>query len=328
MSDGSNTGSQDATRKTRKAHPTFHFLAGLASGLTTSILLQPADLLKTRVQQSRSSSLLPVLRSILAGPHPVASLWRGTLPSAIRTSFGSALYFSSLSALRQAIANTHANQNGTTSLSVTDGITSKSSSVLPKLTNAENLATGAIARVCAGFIMMPITVIKVRYESDIYAYKSMLSASRDILRREGARGFFSGFGATAVRDAPYAGLYVVFYEWCKKKLNLSFQGGTSMNAAGINFASGAFAAVTATAITNPFDAVKTRLQLMPAKYGNSIKATKIMLKEDGLRSFFDGLGLRMSRKAISSALAWTVYEELIGRAERQLLAEQRPVTAL
>jgi solute carrier family 25 protein 38 len=41
-----------------------------------------------------------------------------------------------------------------------------------------------------------------------------------------------------------------------------------------------------------------------------------MLKEDGVKAFFDGLGLRMGRKALSSALAWTVYEELIGRSER------------
>jgi solute carrier family 25 protein 38 len=84
----------------------------------------------------------------------------------------------------------------------------------------------------------------------------------------------------------------------------------------------------ATSITNPFDAVKTRLQLMPRKYGNMLKATRTMLQEDGLRSFFDGLGLRMSRKAISSALAWTVYEELIGRAERHFAEEQRLSSAL
>jgi solute carrier family 25 protein 38 len=328
MSDGLKKSAQDVARTQRKPHPTFHFVAGLASGLSTSILLQPADLLKTRVQQSRSSLLLPVLRSILASPHPIASLWRGTTPSAIRTGFGSALYFSSLSALRQAVANNQAKKVGTASLSVADGITNSGSSVLPKLSNTQNLATGAVARVCAGFVMMPVTVIKVRYESDIYAYKSMLSASRDILRLEGARGFFSGFGATAIRDAPYAGLYVVFYEWSKKKFNTAFQSSSAISAAGINFTSGALAAGLATSITNPFDAVKTRLQLMPRKYGNMLKATRTMLQEDGLRSFFDGLGLRMSRKAISSALAWTVYEELIGRAERHFAEEQRVTSAL
>lgn len=75
------------------------------------------------------------------------------------------------------------------------------------------------------------------------------------------------------------------------------------------------AAGLGTAITNPFDAIKTRLQLMPQKYSNMVVAAKTMLREEGLGSMFDGLGIRMARKAMSSALAWTVYEELIRRAE-------------
>lgn len=315
----SNVVSQGA-KSTKKAHPTFHFVAGLASGVSSAVLLQPADLLKTRVQQSRSSSLLPVLRSILSGPHPITSLWRGTVPSALRTGFGSALYFTSLHTLRQLVAN-----NTTNGLSTTVG---RSSSVLPKLTSSQNMLTGASARVFAGMILMPVTVIKVRYESDMYNYKSLLSASRHIYQGEGLRGFFAGFGATAVRDAPYAGLYVVFYEASKSYLSAfskpntdhgdrtSTLGPPSFSNPVINAASGVLAGVTATTITNPFDAVKTRLQLLPQKYGNMLKATRIMLRDDGLKSFFDGLGLRIGRKAVSSALAWTVYEELIGRAEK------------
>ena len=298
----------------------FHFAAGLCSGLTSSILLQPADLLKTRVQQSQGASLLPTLKAIISSPNPIRGLWRGTLPSALRTGFGSALYFTSLNALRQAVAQTNP-------MALASPINAaKSSSVLPKLSNTANLATGAVARVAAGFVMMPVTVLKVRYESDYYAYRSLLGAGRDIVRTEGLRGLFAGFGATAARDAPYAGLYVLFYEQLKRRFSLMANKSTNnetsattvSSSSSINFASGAAAAGMATAITNPFDAVKTRLQLMPAKYGNMVHATRLMLQEDGIRSLFGGLGLRMARKAISSALAWTVYEELILRAEKRL----------
>lgn len=188
------------------------------------------------------------------------------------------------------------------------------SSALPKLSNTANLATGAVARVAAGFVMMPVTVIKVRYESDFYAYRSLYGATRDIVSTEGIRGLFSGFGATAVRDAPYAGLYVLFYEQLKHHVALL---GGSMSSTSINFTSGALGAGFATAITNPFDAVKTRLQLMPGKYGNMLRAVRLMVQEDGVRSLFGGLGLRMARKAMSTALAWTVYEELVLRAEKR-----------
>jgi solute carrier family 25 protein 38 len=174
---------------------------------------------------------------------------------------------------------------------------------------------------------MPMTVIKVRYESNLYAYKSILGAGRDIIRTEGVKGFFSGFGATAIRDAPYAGLYVLFYEQLKKRLSLLSQkvpiAGdlastipmAGSKSASINFGSGILAAGLATAITNPFDAIKTRIQLQPRQYHNMLHAGRKMVREDGLKSLFDGLGLRMGRKALSSALAWTLYEELIRRAE-------------
>ena len=175
-------------------------------------------------------------------------------------------------------------------------------------------------------------MLKVRYESSLYAYTSLASAFRSILRTEGPRGFFAGFGATAVRDAPYAGLYVLFYEQFKSRL--SALGGREESAerfgaerpdkgremgwgtaAPINFVSGMLAAVIATGITNPFDAVKTRLQLMPGRYGNMVSAGVRLVREEGIRSLFSGLGLRIGRKAMSSALAWTLYEELVRRAE-------------
>lgn len=202
-----------------------------------------------------------------------------------------------------------------------------SSSALPQLSNLANLSTGAIARASAGMIMMPITVIKVRFESNLYSYKSLSEAAAAILKTEGIKGFFSGFGATAVRDAPYAGLYVLLYEQSKKRLsqiqNAAYKietpdlqsGITSTKSISINFLSGIIAACLATTLTNPFDAIKTRLQLMPGKYGNMSAAAQMIIREDGFRSFFNGLGLRVGRKAISSALAWTLYEELIRRAE-------------
>ncbi|KAL8839496.1 MAG: hypothetical protein Q9170_001719 [Blastenia crenularia] len=308
-----------------RASSSFHFLAGLSTGVLSASLLQPADLLKTRVQQSHSTSLIHTFRAITRGPNSLRQLWRGTLPSVIRTGFGSALYFSTLNALRQHVSQSNILASAGV-VSIPASNVRSSSSSLPQLSNLANLTTGAIARASAGLIMMPVTVIKVRYESNLYSYKSLFGAGSAILKHEGIKGFFSGFGATAIRDAPYAGLYVVFYEQSKRRLSQLKEVSDSSILTGemkrtasvpINFVSGVLASGLATAITNPFDAVKTRLQLMPGKYGNLVQASRQMVKEEGLRSLFDGLGLRMGRKAVSSALAWTVYEELIRRAQSQ-----------
>ncbi|KAK3986917.1 mitochondrial carrier domain-containing protein [Cladorrhinum sp. PSN332] len=307
----------------RKASPksTFHFVAGLSSGVLSAVLLQPIDLLKTRVQQqSGSHSLRAAITEIRTAK---TGFWRGAVPSALRTGFGSAIYFTSLNAIRQSASSLSSSPTSSSNS------TSPHSSSLPKLSNTSNLLAGAVARSFAGFLLMPLTVLKVRYESTLYSYSSLASAAKDIFRHEGLRGFFSGFGATAIRDAPYAGTYVLFYEQSKKQLSHLFpssseerqdDGGRKKNmgvsrAASINFASGVLAGMVCSAVSNPFDAVKTRIQLQPDGYRNMVHAARRMVGEEGFRSLWDGLALRMSRKALSSALAWTLYEELIRRAE-------------
>lgn len=286
------------------------------------MLLQPFDLLKTRVQQSGSHSIRAAIRDIANSPNVLTAFWRGTVPSALRTGNGAAIYFTTLNAIRQ-----RATALPFATVPHTDP--RQSSSSLPKLSNTANLVSGAFARAFAGFILMPLTVIKVRYESNLYSYQSIAGAAKDIYRTDRLPGFFAGFGATALRDAPYAGLYILFYEQFKKRLSSwhfpssSIPHGMSMGmggslAATINFSSGVLAGATCSFISNPFDAVKTRMQLQPRQYRNMLQTCRKMVGEEGVRSLYDGLALRMTRKAISSALAWMLYEELIRRAETTL----------
>ena len=72
---------------------------------------------------------------------------------------------------------------------------------------------------------MPVTVLKVRFESSLYQYRTLPSAAKLMIRNEGVRGFFAGYGATAIRDAPYAGLYVLFYEGGEGLVESCFYGG-------------------------------------------------------------------------------------------------------
>ncbi|KAJ1333740.1 solute carrier family 25 member 38 [Microdochium nivale] len=325
------TGAGDMSQSNRSnatSSKAFHFVAGLGSGIFGAVLLQPIDLLKTRVQQSGSSSIRSSFREIAASPNALRAFWRGTAPSALRTGIGSAIYFTTLNTLRQQAALISA---GTSSNGVVNA--QQHSSSLPKLSNTSNMITGASARAFAGFILMPLTVIKVRYESNLYSYRSILGAARDIYRVERLPGFFVGFGATALRDAPYAGLYVLTYEQFKRRLSKLYPTTTpditqhqaagsnnkdmaSSRSATINFASGALAGATCSFISNPFDAVKTRIQLRPREYRNMWQACRRMVAEDGFRSLYDGLALRMTRKAVSSALAWMLYEEFVSRAQR------------
>lgn len=310
----------------RKVRSSAHLIGGFVGGLTSAVALQPLDLLKTRIQQqpkgsigglAKGSPLTSVVLQIIK-ENPL-SLWRGTIPSMLRTSIGSALYLSCLNQMRTKIAEITANKTG-------QPIRVTKSSKLPELSMGLNLTTGALSRGIVGYITMPITIIKVRYESTFYNYNSMMEAVKDIYKTDKINGFFKGFGATCLRDAPYAGLYVLLYEkakvitpWLLPRSFISFKDkdtrtnytiGTSTL---INTLSAFTAAGIATTITAPFDTIKTRMQLQPSKFSNFFVTLQHIIKKEEFFGLFSGLSMRLTRKAFSAGIAWGIYEELIKR---------------
>ncbi|KAG0679982.1 hypothetical protein C6P40_004963 [Pichia californica] len=282
---------------------TRHLIAGFAGGLTSAICLQPLDLIKTRVQQSKDSTISSVFKNL----NSVSQLWRGTLPSALRTSIGSALYLSTLHLARSNLSNFKNTQNPIFN----------ASSKLPKLLIYENIIIGMISRSFVGFLTMPITVIKIRFESNFYQYNSMKEAIKDIFSKYGIKGFFKGFGATCLRDAPYAGLYISSYEQLKsilpKFLNLKTNSNNELNhlsSSIVNSSSAIIASTFSTFLTAPFDTIKTRMQLSPEIY-KTFSQTTIKLYNENFLNFFNGLSLRLIRKGGSAAIAWCMYEELV-----------------
>ncbi|TIA94181.1 hypothetical protein E3P81_00395 [Wallemia ichthyophaga] len=92
-------------------------------------------------------------------------------------------------------------------------------------------------------------------QSDLYRYRSILGALGDIVRQSGPRGLLAGFSASALRDAPYAGLYVVLYERMKEYgshlQNIGSSSGRHIPAPVIYSVSGLLAGTSCTLITHP-----------------------------------------------------------------------------
>ncbi|KIR67910.1 solute carrier family 25, member 38 [Cryptococcus bacillisporus CA1873] len=230
----------------------------------------------------------------------MSGLWRGTIPTLVRNVPGVAVYFYTLSAIRNRLSavpyfSITVPVSGSKISSPSGQVKREagSRSAIVKLSSGGNLLAGAVGRTSVGFVLSPITVIKARFESNRYSdYHSILGALSSLYRTHGVKGFYQGFTATAARDAPYAGLYLVFYEKSKEL-------------------AGIMAATLATIITSPADVIKTRMQVNPSEHPTLRKAVVRVAQERGLLGFFSGTSLRISRKAASAAIGWTVYEGLL-----------------
>jgi len=281
-------------------NPVFKaFVAGSLSGTCSTVLFQPLDLVKTRIQQQKllpapasspgMGGMLSVARHVLATEH-VTGLWRGILPSVTRTVPGVGIYFASLHWLKTV------NNAG------------------EKPNPVQAMALGMAARSLAATIMIPITVLKTRFESGQFGYTRMTTALVTIYSTEGLKGLTCGLMATLARDAPYSGLYLMFYTQLKNNLipRIDTTAGTQLSGGpASHFACGITAGFLASLVTHPADVVKTKMQIQPQVYSNLSKTVRLILVRSGPRGFLVGFAPRMLRRALMSALAWTVYEEIM-----------------
>ena len=83
----------------------------------------------------------------------------------------------------------------------------------------------------------------------------MVSSLRSIVRG-GPSELFRGFLASSLRDAPYAGLFVVFYEAIKYEAASVVPPSTPLVSAALLGGSAAAAGTIATLATHPFDVIK------------------------------------------------------------------------
>uniref|UniRef100_A0A3Q1EWE0 Solute carrier family 25 member 38 n=1 Tax=Acanthochromis polyacanthus TaxID=80966 RepID=A0A3Q1EWE0_9TELE len=174
----------------------------------------------------------------------------------------------------------------------------------------EAVLLGAGARAVAGVCMLPFTVIKTRFESGRYNYVSVAGALRSVYETEGIRALFSGLTATLLRDAPFSGIYVMFYSQAKRALPQEVT--SAAYAPLVNFSCGVVAGVMASLVTQPADVVKTHIQVSPSHWSTS-DAVRYIYMEHGMRGFFRGAVPRSLRRTLMAAMAWTVYEQLMAR---------------
>ncbi|XP_077159408.1 mitochondrial glycine transporter isoform X2 [Paroedura picta] len=275
-------------------HPVLKaFVCGSISGTCSTLLFQPLDLLKTRLQTLQPSvngsghvGMVTLLFKVVR-TESLLGLWKGVSPSFARCIPGVGIYFSTLYMIKQQF------------------VPDRSPAAL------ESILLGATSRSVAVFCMLPVTVVKTRYESGRYGYVSVRGALRNIYRSEGVRGLFSGLTATLLRDAPFSGIYLMFYLQTKKIIPYD-QLDPALTPLG-NFGCGTLAGILASLATQPADVIKTHMQLSSEKHHRTREVISLIFRDYGLAGFFRGAVPRALRRTLMAAMAWTVYEQMMSK---------------
>ncbi|KAK0436062.1 mitochondrial carrier domain-containing protein, partial [Desarmillaria tabescens] len=129
---------------------------------------------------------------------------------------------------------------------------------------------------------------------------------------QGPSELFRGFFASSLRDTPYASLFMVFYEGIKQDASLVAPPTSSSQSAAIHSASAVLAGGMSTLLTHPFNVIKTKIQARSEdRYHGFMRMVVMIWKQGGVSGYFDGASLCLTRKVLSSAIAWAVYEGVL-----------------
>lgn len=117
--------------------------------------------------------------------------------------------------------------------------------------------------------MVPLTkYLFLLLQSNFYEYSSIREALRSIYRLEGMRGLTCGLIPTLLRDAPFSGLYLMMYTSSKKAVGKDLMESPSFGPY-VRFSCGIVAGIGASLVTQPFDVIKTKMQLYPDKFSST-----------------------------------------------------------
>lgn len=187
-------------------------------------------------------------------------------------------------------------------------------------TALDSFISGAIAGACATTLTYPLDLLRTRFaaQGSDKIYASLRSSIREIARDEGTRGFFQGLSAGVGQILPYMGIFFSAYETLRPPLaTLTLPFGSGDAAAGM------LAGVLAKTGVFPLDLIRKRLQIQGPSlrryaggripvYGKGVWRTgQAILKREGWRGLYRGLGVGLVKSAPASAITMWTYERAL-----------------
>ncbi|KAL7094627.1 hypothetical protein ACP275_11G115600 [Erythranthe tilingii] len=190
-----------------------------------------------------------------------------------------------------------------------------------------NGIAGMMASLCSQTVFVPVDVVSQRLMVQGYSghanYNGGMDVIRKVLKTDGIRGLYRGFGLSVMTYSPTSAVWWASYGASQRfiwrvsddVIATPSQGKIVLGQA----AGGIFAGATASCITTPLDTIKTRLQVtVNEKRPTARQVVRNLIAEDGWTGFYRGLGPRffsMSTWGTSMILAYEYLKRLCAKDE-------------
>uniref|UniRef100_A0A8C4SAV5 Solute carrier family 25 member 12 n=1 Tax=Erpetoichthys calabaricus TaxID=27687 RepID=A0A8C4SAV5_ERPCA len=278
------------------AESAYRFTLGSIAGAVGATAVYPIDLVKTRMQNQRSTgsfvgelmykNSFDCAKKVLRY-EGFFGLYRGLLPQLVGVAPEKAIKL-------------------TVNDFVRDKFSKKDGSIpLP----AEILAGG-----CAGgsqvIFTNPLEIVKIRLQVAGEITTGPRVSALNVVRDLGFFGLYKGAKACFLRDIPFSAIYFPVYAHTKLLLTdeKGHLGPLQLLTAG------AIAGVPAASLVTPADVIKTRLQVAAragqTTYSGVIDCFRKILREEGHRAFWKGAGARVFRSSPQFGVTLVTYELL------------------
>ena len=280
-------------------------LSGLLAGGTSTILLHPLDVAKTRMQISGSGRTW----SLIKHTYTQAGLWRGVYrglgTNLIGGAAGWAVYFAWYGETKRFAQSLHRAAPDTDGGVDQDGGGGK-------LTATEYLLSAAAAGVLTSACTNPIWVVKTRMlntdDADPRAYRSFIDGLRRILQEEGARGMWRGL-VPSLLGVAHGSVQFAVYEKMKDTRRRQRRGQVGRELGTWDFLElSAGSKLVATLATYPYQVLRSRMQWHDGRQSSLVATFRDVYGKDGVAGFYRGLTPNLARVVPATCVTLCVYE--------------------
>jgi len=288
-----------------------HAVAGFLSGLSSSALLHPFDLVKTRLQVQHTGSLTngrgkPILYRntidalrLISRTEGFPALYKGVGPGLVGNTIAWGGYFWCYEKCKQAL------QGWKTT----------------PLTPLDQILAGMGAGCAVLCVTNPIWVLKTRALLDVSEkeqpryFRGFVGELRHLWQRGGVAALYKGVGPGFI-GTTHGALQIMAYEriraWRFRGMGLREGAGHRLKGLDYIFCaatSKSFAAI----VTYPYQVIRSRMQDPHLEYSGMMDCVRSSIKNEGVRGLYRGLTVNTFKVLPSCCVIFWVYEEVTFR---------------